>query len=359
MLTPAEKYRYARQLNLAAVGETGQEKLRNAKVLVIGCGGLGCPVLTYLAGSGTGTLGIVDHDTVDESNLHRQILFGTKDVGRKKADCAKEKLADQNPFICINAYPFALTAANARELISQYDIVVDGTDNFKTRYLINDACVLENKPLVYGAIYKFEGQVSVFNFNGGPTYRCLFPTEPDSGPDCREAGVLPVLPGIIGLFMTNEILKLILELDTLLTGKVMIYHALSNTTTFMNLDRLSSSNVLAIQAGIAGTGLCHYDNSGMEQIDELQFFELMKTDTVFLDVRESWEQPPVQCENLLQIPLDQIESRLGEIPAGKKIVVFCQSGGRSRIAIHLLAHVYGFNNLLNLEKGIHSFSSSL
>ena len=205
--------RYNRHIILSEIGQAGQDKLSNAKVLVIGAGGLGCPVLQYLAAAGIGTIGIVDFDIVDISNLQRQVLFGTSSLGKNKAEAAKQRLEDLNNEISIIAYPEKLTHKNAIDLFNQYDIIVDGTDNFETRYLVNDACIITNKPLVFGAIYKFEGQVSVFNYQNGPSYRCLFPSPPKEGtvPNCSEIGVLGVLPGIIGSMQANEVLKIIIR----------------------------------------------------------------------------------------------------------------------------------------------------
>ena len=222
--------RYARQIALNEVGESGQQKLLNAKVLVIGAGGLGCPALQYLAAAGVGTIGIVDGDTVDESNLQRQILYTTSDLGSLKVEVAKERLNALNPAVSITIYPENLHAENAMEIIQDYDLVMDGTDNLAARYLVNDACVKLNKPFVYGAIHKFEGQVSVFNFNGGPTYRCLFPENPQQNqiPNCEELGVLGVLPGVIGTLQATEINKLILVVVEPLSGKLKINNILTN-----------------------------------------------------------------------------------------------------------------------------------
>jgi len=235
-LTPEEKYRYSRHLLLEEVGLEGQEKLKEAKVLVIGAGGLGCPVLLYLAAAGVGTIGVIDFDTIDASNLQRQTLFSTDDVGRSKAEVAKEKLNANNPFINVIAYNEELTNKNSLEIFSAFDIIVDGTDNFHTRYMVNDACLIANKPFVYGAIHKFEGQVSVFNYQEGPTYRCLFPNPPEAGsiPSCSEVGVVGILPGIIGTQQANQVIKIILQIGQVLSGRLMIYNALQSS--FMEIE---------------------------------------------------------------------------------------------------------------------------
>src|ERR1035437_2494874 len=228
-MTTEEKRRYARHIILPEIGLEGQQKLKQAKVLVVGAGGLGCPVLQYLTAAGVGTLGIIDFDTVDESNLQRQVLYSTEDIGKHKAAIAKEKLEKQNPDINLVSHVAHLTSANALEIISQYDIVVDGSDNFATRYLVNDACVILNKVLVFGSIFKFEGQVSVFNYKGGPTYRCLYPEAPAEGdvPNCAEIGVLGVLPGIVGTLQANEVIKIITGIGDILSGKLLTLDALT------------------------------------------------------------------------------------------------------------------------------------
>ena len=224
--------RYSRHIILSEIGQIGQDRISNTKVLVIGAGGLGCPILQYLTAAGVGTIGIIDFDVVELSNLQRQVLFGTSSLGKNKAIAAKARLEDLNDSISIIAYPEPLTYQNAIALFNQYNIIVDGSDNFETRYLVNDACIITNKPLVFGAIYKFEGQVSVFNYQNGPSYRCLFPTPPkkDSVPNCSEIGVLGVLPGIIGSMQANEVLKIILGLGNSLSGKLLCYNALTSQT---------------------------------------------------------------------------------------------------------------------------------
>jgi len=212
MLSKEEHSRYNRHIILPEVGLEGQEKLKLSKVLVVGAGGLGCPVLIYLAAAGVGTIGIVDFDSVDESNLHRQILFGTGDIGKPKAEAAKIKLQEQNPHVEVEVHNTRLTSKNAIEIIDKYDIIVDGSDNFPTRYLVNDACVILKKPFVFGSIFKFEAQISTFNYEGGPTYRCLYPDPPGAGevPNCAEIGVIGVLPGIVGSIQANEAIKMII-----------------------------------------------------------------------------------------------------------------------------------------------------
>lgn len=234
--------RYSRHITLSEVGLIGQLKIAESKILVIGAGGLGAPLLLYLTAAGVGTIGIVDFDTVSLSNLQRQVLFREQDLDLNKADIAKELLSTRNSELNITSYPVALTTSNALEIIKPYDIVVDCTDNFRTRYLINDACIKLNKPFVFAAIYKFEGQLSVFNYAGGPTYRCLFPTPPKAGevPNCEEAGVMGVLPGILGTYQANEVLKMILNLGEVLSGKLVSINLLTNQQNSFQFRRNES-----------------------------------------------------------------------------------------------------------------------
>lgn len=244
MLSKTELIRYQRQLQLKEIGSSGQQKLKQAKVLVIGAGGLGCAVLQYLAAAGVGHIGIVDFDTVNASNLQRQVLYTTEDIGQLKVNCAIRQLSKQNEFIELQGFPLELNNQNAIDIFSTYDIIVDGTDNYSTRYMVNDACILLNKPLIYGAVYRFEGQISVFNYTSntnekGPTYRCLFPEPPatDAFLNCTETGVLGVLPGIIGIMQANEVIKTITGIGEVLSGKLMIVNTLSMQTEIISFDR--------------------------------------------------------------------------------------------------------------------------
>src|ERR1035437_5209301 len=237
MLTKEEINRYSRHIIMPEIGIEGQEKLKQAKVLVVGAGGLGCPVLQYLTAAGVGIIGIVDDDIVDETNLQRQVLYNKEETGKQKADVAAKKLKLQNQNVHLISHILHLTSANALEIISHYDLVIDGSDNFPTRYLVNDACVMLNKPLVFGSIFKFEGQVSVFNYKNGPTYRCLFPEPPIDSPNCAEIGVLGVLPGIIGTLMANEALKIILGIGEILSGKLFVLDALNFQTQIISFEK--------------------------------------------------------------------------------------------------------------------------
>ena len=359
-LTDKEKYRYSRHLLLDKVGEHGQLKLKAAKVLVIGAGGLGCPVLQYLTAVGVGTIGIIDFDVVDETNLQRQILFTINDIGKKKATVAKKRLEQLNPYVKFEVYPNKLTPKNALEIFKHYDIVVDGTDNFSTRYLVNDACVITGKPLVYGAIYKFEGQVSVFNFKGGPTYRCLFPEPPKAGsvPNCSDVGVLGVLPGLIGTQQANEVLKIILEIGTPLSGKLLIFDTLQSSSTIIKINR-SEEQVEKVLV----TATC-FENNDYElfcgvkkthQNNEISANELkilIKTQNIqLIDVREEWEQPKVEELNMINIPLQSIPMNLDKIDKIQTKIIICQHGVRSIKAIEYLKQ-QGFEDLINLTGGI-------
>ncbi|GAA4282297.1 HesA/MoeB/ThiF family protein [Gaetbulibacter aestuarii] len=343
--------RYNRHIILSEIGPEGQKKISNAKVLVIGAGGLGCPVLQYLAAAGVGTLGIIDFDTVEIHNLQRQILFGSSSLGQNKAVAARARLEDLNDSISIQAYPEALTYKNALKLFKDYDIIVDGSDNFDTRYLVNDACVITNKPLVYGAIYKFEGQVSVFNYNEGPSYRCLFPEPPKTYevPNCDSIGVLGVLPGIIGTMQANEVLKLILNLGELLSGKLLCYHALNGNLHHLKITRNNSviQKILDEADSFRSKSInlsCETDDI-RTSIENLDFSEALQ----FLDVRNPNELPKIENSEVIQIPLNEIESKANTLDTSKKTLVFCQSGVRSLAAVRLLK-IMGFQNCYALKE---------
>ena len=361
-LTNEEKNRYSRHILLDKVGLEGQAKLKAAKVLVIGAGGLGCPVLQYLTAAGVGTIGVIDFDVVDESNLQRQILFTTEDVGKLKVEVVKERLSAQNPFVQLEVYPERLTTKNALSLFSKYDMVVDGTDNFSTRYLVNDACVITGKPLVYGAIYKFEGQVAVFNYKEGPSYRCLFPDPPEVGsvPNCADVGVIGVLPGLIGTQQANEVIKIILEIGTPLSGKLQTYNALSNVFMTLNVNRSEEqiNKVIEMTANFESfdydffCGLKQANVSNKITTDELKDWYQKRIDFQVVDVRAEWEQPRINQENVLVAPLDELDGFVDEISKDKQVVVVCQKGIRSLAAIAQLENEYDYNNLINLEGGI-------
>lgn len=335
MLEPIERKRYSRQILLPEMGLAGQEKLKAARVLVVGAGGLGCPVLQYLVAAGVGNIGIVDDDTVDITNLHRQILYSANDVGKNKAITAVEKLSVLNPFVQLTAYPDHLTAENAAELINSYDLVIDGSDNFETRYLVNDFCVKLNKPFVFGSILRFEGQVSVFNYQNGPTYRCLFP-DAEEGDNCAEAGVIGILPGIIGTYMANEAIKIITGIGEPLSGKLLVINTLANSHSVFQFSRTAVAFSGQSPTRPVVHSDLHADSSEMSY-DEFEALQQSDPEQVLLvDVREYYE---FEADNFggENIPLSEIPESISTFPAGKKVIFYCNSGKRSLQAAKLLA----------------------
>jgi len=348
-LSSEEHKQYNRHLILNEIGKEGQLKLKQAKVLVIGAGGLSCPVLQYIAAAGVGTIGIVDDDIVDQSNLQRQILYRLEDIGKPKVECAKKSLKGINPYITINTYQKRLSKSNVIELFKLYDIIVDGTDNFPTRYLSNDASVITNKPLVFGSIFKFEGQVAVFNYENGPTYRCLYPSPPVTGsvPNCSDIGVLGILPGIIGTLQANEVLKMILKLGNVLSGKLLTFDALTMKQLVLPFEKdfsiviKSLENDYQVLCGIYKT------------TKEISFQEYKKQSTDFnlLDVRTQMERDEFHI-NSIHIPLNELPQRLQEIPQNKNLIIYCKSGIRSKIAIEILQNNNFKIELINLKNGL-------
>lgn len=350
-MTNEEKRRYARHIILPEIGMDGQQKLKQAKVLVIGAGGLGCPVLQYLTAAGIGTIGIVDFDTIDESNLQRQVLYTTDDIGKQKAQVAKEKLAKQNPYINLISHISHLTSANALDILSGYDIVVDGSDNFATRYLVNDACMMLNKVLVFGSISKFDGQVSVFNYKGGATYRCLYPEPPASGevPNCAETGVIGVLPGIVGTLMANEVIKIVAHIGEVLSGKLLTVDALTmQFNTFTITPNLANKNIKEL---IDYDVFCGTINE--ISADELKEKIKRKEDFQLVDVREPNEYQTKNIGGIL-IPLNQLENSLAKLNKEKETIVHCASGARSKKAVAILKD-HGFTKVYNLKNGLLDF----
>ena len=357
-LSADETTRYSRHLLLPEIGAAGQQKLKAARVLVVGCGGLGCPVLQYLAAAGVGTLGLLDFDTVDASNLQRQVLYATADVGRPKAVVAAEKLRAQNPYIALQTHQELLSAANALPLFAPYDLVVDCSDNFATRYLVNDACVLLGKPLVFGAIFKFEGQVTVLNYQGGPTYRCLYPEPPAPGeaPSCAEIGVLGVLPGLLGTMQANEALKIILEIGEVLSGRLLLVDALAMRFQTIRFRAVAANQQLTSlapdYAAFCGEAPLEATPARAPEIsaDELKAWQQSGRPLVLLDVREPHEAARRSIGGQL-LPLGQLGSRLVEIASGVPVVVHCASGVRSQQAARLLL-ASGFGEVYSLRNGL-------
>ncbi|MBI3501767.1 MAG: HesA/MoeB/ThiF family protein [Bacteroidetes bacterium] len=356
MLNKEEINRYSRQIILSEIGADGQEKLKRAKVLVVGAGGLGCPVLQYLVSAGIGEIGIVDDDKVDESNLQRQILYNKEEVGLQKAEVAKKKLQALNPLVNITSYILRLTSENALHIIKEYDLVIDGSDNFPTRYLVNDACVMLNKPLVFGSIFKFEGQVSVFNYKNGPTYRCLFPEPPQDSPNCAEIGVLGVLPGIIGTLMANEALKIILGIGEVLSGKLFVLDALSMQTQILYFEKNVAN--AKINSLIDYENFCKAKSNSIREISAEELIRKIKQKEKIqiIDVREPSEYSEFNI-NGENISLHSLSNRISEIKKDIPVIIHCQRGNRSKHAIELLQKEFGFTNLLNLTGGIESFNN--
>lgn len=348
-LSQEENKQYNRHLILKDIGEDGQLKLKQAKVLVIGAGGLGCPILQYLTAAGVGKIGIIDHDTIDQSNLQRQILYSHDAIGQFKAEVAAQRLSGLNPFVNFEVYLQKLTSEVAIELFSKYDIVVDGSDNFPTRYLVNDAAVLTNKPVVFGSIYKFEGQVSVFNYNNGPTYRCLYPNapKPNEVPNCSEIGVLGVLPGIIGSLQANEVIKLICGIGDVLSGKLLTYNALSMQQLILSFQKNESIQVTELDADydfLCGLPKSNLEITKNELESNLEYYNL-------LDVREDYERAQHHIGGQ-HIPLGDLKHRLDEVSQDKDLVVYCKAGMRSKMAIEIIKDSGFKMQLLNLKGGI-------
>ena len=354
--------RYQRQMILPEFGVSGQQKLMHAKVLVIGAGGLGCPVLQYLAAAGTGTIGIVDDDVVSLSNLHRQVLYTVHDIGMNKAERAAAVLKQLNPEIHYLVHAQRLTVQNAFEIIGDYDIVVDGTDNFSSRYLINDACVLMNKPLVFGAVYRFEGQVTVFNYRDNAheepvNYRDLFPIPPQAGEvrSCAEAGVLGVVPGILGVMMANEVIKGVTGIGTLLNGRLLTYNAYNNQVyeLALQVNREARVTMPADKKEFMKMDydwICGVGENGLE-IDYHTFTDLVRAgDVMVIDVREAHEIPAFGEFDAVNIPQQQLSRDLSRIHAGS-VVTVCQSGQRSLIAARELVDAFGNTKKIYSLKG--------
>jgi len=357
--SPHDLQRYQRHLSLPGFGMQAQQKLKHARVLVIGAGGLGCPALQYLAAAGTGTIGIVDDDHVSLSNLQRQILYTENDIGKPKAETAAARLAAMNPGIVCQPYAVRLTTQNALDLIRAYDLVVDGSDNFATRYLVNDACVLAGKPLIYGAIQAFQGQASVFNYQGGPTYRCLFPDPPDpkDAPSCSEVGVLGVLPGMIGTIQATEAIKVLTGIGETLSGVLLLFDALH-----MRMQRVRFERVPAAAAVTALTKMTYTCKSAPTPaademtVETLQAQLASGTPFQVIDVREDWERSICQIESV-HLPLAKLLNRqvkpaaLGLDPE-RPTCVYCKVGIRSHHALTALREHYGFRAASNLQGGI-------
>jgi len=370
-LTPDERRRYARHLVLPQVGITGQERLKASSVLIVGLGGLGSPAALYLAAAGVGRLGLVDFDRVDESNLQRQVLHGTASVGTAKTESARARLHDLNPYIELRVHDEPLTTANALALIGAYDVVVDGTDQFATRYLVNDACVIAGTPNVYGSVHRFEGQVSVFSTRGGPCYRCLFPEPPAVGsvPNCAEGGVLGVLPGIIGSMQAAEAIKLICGIGTPLVGRLLHFDALAMQGREVSFDRDPACPVcgdgvtphlLDDYGAFCGPPPNTRPGSMIDDATDMTPTELKaaldaKVPLWLLDVREPWEYSTARITGANLIPLGELASRADEVPRDADVVAYCHHAMRSARAVSMLRHA-GWARIRNLAGGIDAWS---
>lgn len=359
MLSEKEKYRYDRHLRLAEIGADGQEKLKASAVLIVGAGGLGSPALQYLAAAGIGHVGVIDHDVVDESNLQRQVLFNTDDLGHNKAAAARDHLEKLNPLIQVTALEEKLTPKNALDILDGFDLVLDCTDNFAARYLLNDATIILSKPLIYGAIYKFEGQVSVFNYQNGPSYRCLFPYPPEGEmPSCAEIGVLGVLPGLVGILQANEAMKLILGIGDVLSGKMLIYNSLQAGFSRIHVPRNDQVIEKVKQEAENFTNsnyeaFCRTEPAAMREVSLEEFKRYLKNgSTPILDVREPWESPKLEGDYILQIPLSKLLDEVEAIPRSEDVIVACQHGIRSKSVVEYLSTNHNFKNLINLKGGL-------
>jgi molybdopterin/thiamine biosynthesis adenylyltransferase/rhodanese-related sulfurtransferase len=351
--------RYTRQIALPEIGELGQQKLQNARVLVIGAGGLGCPVLQNLAAAGVGCIGIVDGDIVEETNLHRQLLYTLKDCGKSKAITAANVIKELNPNVEVKVFPEFFNTQNAFEIVSDYQVIVDCTDTISVRYLINDVSLVKKVPVVYASIYKFEGQVSVFNYINGPSYRCLFPQKEglNAIPNCVTSGVLGVLPNTLGALQATEVLKIILEIGSVLSGKLLLYDALQYQTQIIDF----SKNPREIENGLKNGFLIRNQDSDKvgATLTQETFLEKCRQDhCVVIDIREAYEEPKFNELNAVNVPLVELENYCGTLDKSQEIVLFCQSGQRSELALDYLKKE-GFTKLSHLEKGIESIKIHL
>ena len=349
--------RYSCQVALPGFGQKGQRLLQQAKVLVVGAGGLGCPAAQYLAASGIGTLGIADDDTISISNLHRQILYTPADVGKLKATIAAERLQQQNPDITIIPHPVKVTAANVIELFKQYDIIVDGTDNFETRYLLNDAAVLSGKPLVYGAIYQYEGQVSVFNYQGGATYRCIFPEPPEAGQmlNCSEIGVLGVLPGIVGCYQANETVKIITGIGSVLKNQVLIIDTLNNSHQTFTFNPVPENLSIKTLAKNYHQTVCEVNTVQSISVEQLQQWIEQEEKFILVDVREEDEWDICHIAQSVHLPMGSVLQQPGLVPTGLPVAVLCHHGMRSMAVARQLVAA-GYPAVYNVEGGIHAWA---
>ena len=342
--------RYERQIALPEIGIEGQQKLTKAKVLIIGAGGLGCPVLQHLAAAGVGCIGIVDGDVVEESNLHRQLLFSLSDCGLNKAVVAYKAIFKQNPDVKVIPFNKHFTANNAFEIVEDYHLIIDCTDNLPTRYLINDVALVKKIPMVYASVHQFEGQLSVFNYQLGPTYRCLFPEKNDLNQDlnCNDSGVLGIIPNTLGMLQATEVLKMILGIGEVLTGKLLLYDGLGHQMQTIEIQK----NPLEVQNGLLnGIGILSRNNKAVNSITALAFLDALKDNsTLIIDLRESHEEAKLAADNIQNVPLNQLENYLLNHDKDQKIILFCQYGNKSLLAANYLIK-NGFTTVFHLKNG--------
>jgi adenylyltransferase/sulfurtransferase len=371
-LSPEEMRRYGRHLIMPEVGLEGQKKLKAGKVLIIGTGGLGSPLALYLAAAGIGRIGLVDFDNVDSSNLQRQVLYSVRDVGRPKLEAAKDRILEINPNVQVDNHEVRLTSENAMQIIKDYDVVVDGTDNFPTRYLVNDACVLLGKPNVYGSIFRFEGQISVFDASRGPCYRCLYPEPPPPGlvPSCAEGGVLGILPGVVGTLQATETIKTVLGRGDTLVGRLLLFDALKMNFMELKLQKNPDCPVCGpkptIKSLIDYDAFCGVGRGGadvLEQENEITVQELKRkldsgTPVNLIDVREPHEYEICHINGSKLIPVSQIPNRVNEFSLTEEYVFHCHTGGRSTWAVNFLRQL-GFKKVKNLTGGIEAWSTEI
>jgi adenylyltransferase/sulfurtransferase len=351
--------RFERQVILPGFGSEGQAKLKQASVLVIGAGGLGCPVLLYLAAAGLGRIAVVDGDVISQSNLNRQVLYGEKDLGKNKAETAIRYFQEKYSDIQWTAIPEFITVDNAQAFIFHYDLVIDGSDNFPTRYLVNDACVLLKKPLVYGSIYQHEGQVSVFNQGPGScNYRDLYPKPPAANeiPNCAETGVLGVVPGIIGSLMALEVIKVLTDLGKPLTNRVLYFNSLSSQSYEVEIQPSAAS---AVPTSWSDFEQRNYElaSEGIAQLSWNEAMKLMGQEVAFVDVREPGEEPPLECTGLVKVPFSTLSNELDRFEEAEEILFFCQSGARSQKAAQLLQETYPNKKIFSIRGGIQALKS--
>ncbi len=357
-MTNDEYKHYQRHLSLTGFGVEKQLLLKKASVLVIGAGGLGCPMLQYLAAAGVGTIGIVDYDVVDQSNLQRQILYGYEDIGESKAEAAAKRLNSLNPHIKVKVHKVRFDESNALDLVSGYDVVADGSDNFKTRYLVNDACVMAGKPLSFAAIFQYDGQLSVFNYKGGPTYRCLFPEPPQAGmvPNCSQTGVLGVLPGVLGCLQATEVIKIITGVGEALSGKLLLFDLLGQTQNVLKFS-LQKENLALKELKPIVEEYCEFiPESEVVTPRELEKL-LLANDVQLIDIREPWEIELCCVDGAKSILVEELadEDALDGLDLNQLTVLICKVGQRSDLAIEEFK-TYGFKNIKNLEGGLLQWS---